>query len=442
MIGTLPLVPRRAAYAWAVLVALLGSAPSRAGTPDPESVFRDARQYTVRIRTQIERPFVGDTKGSFQGSGFLVDAERGWIVTNAHVAGQSPSTVQVAFLGGAFQPAHKVYVDTFSDIAILRIPPEGARQVARLDCDQTIRAGEELGVFGHPRGLPFTATRGIASGHTDQFVAHFIQTDATVDHGNSGGPVMRLADGRVVGIATAGIGDPKNAGSNFVTPAREVCRILELLRAGKRPDAVQMPFSLLVDEDGRHTLRVGNTLDPRRWPLEAGDLILGVEGERDTLRNLSDLVMALRGRSDAVKLRVARGGKPLTVTVHPVLRPSTLARWGISLDGALIAATPFDDGRFLASVPRLMVHSVEDGSIGCSLDVQPQDIVESVDGRSFDDVAKLRQYLAAREKGAPIELVVRRWSGSDRRIFDEQVRELPGDDIEVVGNPDQKVAAN
>jgi len=302
-------------------------------------------------------------------------------------------------------------------------------------------AGEGLGVFGHPRGLPFTATRGIVSGQTDRFGPPLIQTDATVDHGNSGGPVIRLGDGAVVGIATAGIGQAKNAGINFVTPAREVCRILELLRAAARPDAMAMPFSLLVDEDGRTILTVGQTHDPQHWPLRSGDEILGIEGAPDTVRNLGDFVTALRGRSGTVRLRARRGGVQVVVTVNPEPRPSTLARWGMSVDGALIAPMPLEDGAALVKAPQLTIHSIEDGSMASSLDIRKLDLVESVDGLPFDDLPALRKYLAGRKAGPPIHLVLRRWSDSDHRIFDYHVRDLPGDEVEVVGSPAEAVAA-
>lgn len=431
-----------AAGSCALILGPFGPARARAADLGAESVFRDARQYTVRVRLQIERPFYEDSEGSFSGAGFLVDPDRGWIVTNAHVAGRSPSTVQVAFADGVFRSARKLYVDSFSDIAVLVVQPgTRGRIAARMDCQADPTAGEGLGVFGHPRGLPFTATRGIVSGHTDQLGPHFIQTDATVDHGNSGGPVIRLSDGAVIGIATAGIGEPKNAGSNFVTPAREVCRILELLREGVTADAMAMPFSLLVDEDGRSTLTVGQTHDPQRWPFQSGDEILGIEGAADTLRNLGDFVTALRGRRGTVRLRVRRGGTPAVVAVRPEPRPSTLARWGVSVDGALIADVPFEDLAALANAPRLMVHSIVDGSMASSLDVQKQDLIESIDGRPFNDLPALNKYLAGRKGGSPIRLVLRRWSPSDRRIFDHHVRDLPGDEVEVVGNPAQSVAA-
>ena len=99
-----------------------------------QAAFREARGYTVRVRTQIETPFLEDERGALEGAGFLVDAARGWIVTNAHVAGRSPSVVQVSFAGLPFQPARKLYIDSFADIAILAIaPPAGSRHAASLD---------------------------------------------------------------------------------------------------------------------------------------------------------------------------------------------------------------------------------------------------------------------------------------------------------------------
>ena len=88
-------------------VALAAGAGDRA----TEAMFREARGYTVRVRVRVENAFLGDEAGAWSGAGFLVDAERGWLVTNAHVAAQSPAQIEVAFEGEAFRPARRVYVD-------------------------------------------------------------------------------------------------------------------------------------------------------------------------------------------------------------------------------------------------------------------------------------------------------------------------------------------
>src|SRR6185295_18897104 len=125
---------------------------------------------TVRIRTQINTPFMDDQRGSYGGAGFLVDAKRRWVLTNAHVVGQSPSTVQAAFADGTFQPVRKVYVDSFTDVAVLEMPADGRQHpVAPINCVEDTQVGEAVGAFGHPLGMPFTGTRGIVSGKTDQF---------------------------------------------------------------------------------------------------------------------------------------------------------------------------------------------------------------------------------------------------------------------------------
>jgi S1-C subfamily serine protease len=395
-------------------------------------VFREAREYTVRIRAQITTPFLEDELGSFQGAGFLVDAERGWIVTNAHVVGQSPSNVEVAFADEDYVPARKLYVDSFADIAVLSIGPT-KHTAARLACASDLEIGDAVGVYGHPLGVPFTGTRGIVSNITDQAGMDLIQIDATIDHGNSGGPVIALNDSRIIGIATAGAGGGKADRMNFATPVKGVCRILDLLREGTAPNPPAMRFGLLRDEDERFTMVVANTLDADRWPFEPGDEILGLEGRTGRWRVLNDLVDELRGRTGTVTLRIRRDGKERTIEIKPETRPSIIARRGLVLDGALIAPTEFEDGAVLSMPLSFVVNSVEPGSVAEALDVQIGDLIHTVDGRDFQDLDALIAHVQARAESAPVKMVFCRWSDADRRVFDFHLRELPGDEVDVVG---------
>ncbi|HEY3214966.1 MAG TPA: trypsin-like peptidase domain-containing protein [Candidatus Eisenbacteria bacterium] len=435
----------RASGVLGFLVVLLSVPPvgvAVAVEQDAEQAFREARAYTVRIRTQITTPFIGDERGTFEGAGFLVDTERRWIVTNAHVVGQSPSLVQIAFAGQAFQPAHKVYVDPFTDVAVLvvdRIP--AGRTAAQLGCGDAARIGEPVGAFGHPLGMHFTGTRGIVSGKTDRFGPNLLQVDATVDHGNSGGPVIALDDRRVVGIATARAADDKADRVNFATPMKDVCRILALLRDGVSPSPARLEFSLLRDEDGRHTLRVARSFDRKRWPLESGDRIVAVNTQGDSLGSLSDLVTALRGRTGRIVLVVEHQGRRRTVEVAPLPREPVTARRGVSVDGALIAPIYLEDDASLRDPARLVVQSVESGSAAEMLEVEEQDILQSIDGRSFADLDALEEYLRQRPKGRAMKVVLRRWSGGEDRIFDYHVRDLPGEDIQLVGPETDLVTA-
>src|SRR5512143_3777416 len=84
-----------------------------------EDAFRAARGWTVQIRTSVREAFAEDEQGSFEGAGIVVDAARGWVLTNAHVASHSYSEMVLAFEDGKSMPAKRIYVDPFLDVAII-----------------------------------------------------------------------------------------------------------------------------------------------------------------------------------------------------------------------------------------------------------------------------------------------------------------------------------
>jgi len=288
--------------------------------------------------------------------------------------------------------------------------------------------------------MPFTGTRGIVSGLTDQFLCDLIQIDATVDHGNSGGPVISLQNGEIVGIATALAGGAKADRLNFATPMKDVCRILELLRKGVSPDPPQMEFSLLVDEDERHTLQVGHTYNSSRWPFEPGDRIEAVGGENIEVKTVSNLVTAFRGRKGPVPVRVMRGDQDTVISVRPEWRVPVLARRGVILDGALIAPMTFEDGALEVDPARLVVQSVEPGSAAAAIDIGAMDIIRTVDGRRFDDLDALIGYLKGRQAASPVKVVFRRGSPNINRWSEYHERELPGKATSTVGPETQAMS--
>lgn len=425
----------RAGRLAALVVALCGPGVRSALAQErAEAIFQDARAYTVRIRTQITTPFIEDDRGSFSGAGFLVDSTRGWVLTNAHVVGRSPSDVTVSFAHGTFRPARKVYVDPFTDVAIIEVSAEDRRHpAAPIDCDRELEVGEAVGAFGHPLGMPFTGTRGIVSGKTDQFLNDLVQIDATVDHGNSGGPVIALRDARVVGIATAKAGGSKSERLNLATPMKDVCRILELLRRGESPAPPEMEFSLLVDEDGRHTLQVGATHNPVRWPFLPGDRIVSVGREREPVATVTQFVTAMRGRRGVVPIRVMRADAETEIRARPCMQPPITARRAVSIDGALIAPLAIEDSTALSEPAGLFVHSVEPGSAAEGLGMSPFDIIESIDGHRIDDLDALVGYLRQHHAGVPLRVVFRRLNQSFRGWLEFHVRNLPGDETQFIG---------
>jgi len=147
-----------------------------------EGVFNDARSYTVQIRVSVPVPFIDDDKGNFEGAGFVVDAKRGWIMTNAHVVGGSPSHVEVAFDDDEYSDAIKLYIDPFLDLAILEIDKDqiDSHHAAQMECKSIPSVGSRrrrvrppmgAALYGHARHC-FRQNRQIAWRNDPDRCAH------------------------------------------------------------------------------------------------------------------------------------------------------------------------------------------------------------------------------------------------------------------------------
>jgi serine protease Do len=366
--------------------------PIRAFADPTEDIFGRAVLYTVQIKAAVPVPFEGEEQGSWSGAGFLVDRERGWIMTNAHVASRSPSTIVVGFKTRDFVDAYKVYVDPYLDLAVIAIdtssiPP--ASVMPELDCGDLPRVGHAVGAFGHPWGLSFTGTRGIVSGITSRFLREDLQTDAPINQGNSGGPLISLQHGKIVGINSATLAEKDAQNVNFALPMKYACRILELLRAGRNPSPPELPVQFFKDVDERRELRVVNSfLDPEKLPLKPGDTILSVEGSAEKLENETRLIHALRGRLENFSLVVKRGGDRLRITGSLDPKPYILERKGVYFSGILFGHLYFRDKRVMP-IGKIVVHSVQKGSIGNFSSIEKGDILDGVDGHDVQSLEDL-----------------------------------------------------
>jgi len=162
-------------------------------------IIEQAEDYSVRVKSTIKHSFFEDEAGTHKGAGFLVDRERGWILTNAHVSGRGNGEVQVAFQSSKFMSADVIYVDPELDLAVLRIEPSKLPEYkieAPLQCAPVKLNGAEVAAFGHPHGLNFSATRGIVSRLRTYKGLDWVQTDAAINPGNSGGPLIDLQSGK------------------------------------------------------------------------------------------------------------------------------------------------------------------------------------------------------------------------------------------------------
>ncbi len=408
----------------AVIFFSLATQANAQSSPDLGAMLRDAQRYTVKVRATVNWPLAPEQFGTGQGTGFVIDREKGWILTNAHVAKRSPAMVEVALTDSESEwtPVDRIYADNFLDIAVVKIDPEklppDATQ-ARLGCGQDVKQGSAVVAYGHPINLTFTATRGIVSSVRTLGYQEFVQMDASINPGNSGGPLLGVDAGAVIGVNTANF--PGAPGLGLATSIRHVCPIMELLAQGQDPTVPTLPVYWL--KQGRNeTLTVAapfpNAADVG---LRPGDVVTGIAGGR-TVSGLPDLITALRGRRDSVMLTVRRNGAVIEVKAPLVAATPALARQALSFAGLLVAERQSLDQEETA-LPPLRIEFIRQGEAAARVGFQPWDHLETVGGRRFSTVPELHDWLKAQPANAKVSVLVRRHIAAfDRRIGAEYYR--------------------
>lgn len=398
------------------LALILSSAASAQTPPPPEEVLAEASRYTVKIQVQNEIALNQDEPGSRSGTGFLIDRKRGWLLTNAHVATRSPATIKVQFKdGNQLITAKRMHVDPLMDLAILEIPtasvPTGATE-ADLACDQMPVAGTSVLAFGHPWGLSFTASSGIVSGLAWFYPNQMIQTDAAINSGNSGGPLISLTDGRVIGINTSTYQPEDSGGATAIGLAETmpaVCRIVDLLKAGTDTALRMPPFAVAVSGDDLRP-RVAKVFQSGLG-FRSGDIVSMVNGT-EPVETLPDLLSALRGVVGEAVITVERNGELVDVRSPVKVMPDPLKVQAINLSG-LIIAEPWRVDDFEVNPERsLGVDYIEWGQEAEFTDAQPYDYVVSIDGKEFQSVQVLYTYLERLPEDATVEIMLRRETSS------------------------------
>lgn len=331
----------------------------------PRDIYRRTAPGVVFIRAQGATPpadspfFPQEAPGESTGSGFVVDRE-GAVLTNAHViAGADRVTVQLD--GRRALPARVVGRDASSDLALLRIDPEGLNlRPLLLGSSRTVRVGDPTIAIGNPFGLDHTLTTGVVSALQRRIrapngfeITNVIQTDAAINPGNSGGPLLD-AGGRVIGVNSqieTGGQSRQSAGIAFAVPIDTVKRIIPQLKGkgrvdrpylgitSKTLDATMEGFNLPARAGALvQSVVPGSPADRAgilggEIPAEAeggqvllgGDIIQSVDDRK--VRAAGDLTAALAGRrpGDEVTVVVARVRGSRTVRVRLGQRPEVAA---------------------------------------------------------------------------------------------------------------------
>ena len=275
------------------------------------------------------------------GSGFIVDPS-GYVVTNNHVisGGEGKSPVEAITVTLSDRREYKAKLigrDTLSDLALLKIDAKDLPYV-RFGNSTAARVGDWVIAIGNPFGLGGTVTAGIVSALHRNIGAgqydRYIQTDASINQGNSGGPLFDI-DGNVIGINTA-IFSPTggNVGLGFAIPAEQAAPVIAQLRAGggvKRgylgvgiqPMTADIAAGLGLPKDrGEIVTQVTADGPAAKAGVRQGDVVLRVANQDVTFDNTLSFIVANSAVGARVPIEVLRDGKRLTLTAQVAQRPS------------------------------------------------------------------------------------------------------------------------
>jgi putative serine protease PepD len=192
-------------------------------------------------RTVVDIQVSGADGSGSEGSGVVIRSD-GMILTNAHVLGQNAGTVTVTFSDGSRHRATVIGTDTAHDLAVVQVSTDSPLPVATFASSSTVRVGDTVYALGSPLGLAGTVTEGIVSalhrtisagesdGSQTTRYTNMIQTDAALNSGNSGGPLVNTA-GQVVGINTANEGSSGSIGLGFAIPSSTAHSVADQLIA-------------------------------------------------------------------------------------------------------------------------------------------------------------------------------------------------------------------
>lgn len=331
----------------------------------PEEIYRSLSGGVVMILSEFDGVGQFGQSGQALGTGFVVD-EEGYVLTNAHVVdenGQRASRVTVVFNQGGSEsqrvPGQLVGVDVGSDVAVVKVDPDKVDlSPLPLGDSDKVRVGEPVVAIGNPLGYDFSITSGIVSATgrsleapNGQTIPNGIQTDAAINQGNSGGPLID-ANGRVIGIneqiASSGGG---NDGLGFAVPINTAIRSLEQIKTTGKVTYAWMGVSLrtltpdiagmfnMKTQGGALVQAVSPDSPAAKAGIRGGDQTVTVQGQDFTIggdvivkaddtriESADDLIAFLGTKKpgDTITVTVERDGKTQDLKVTLAERPSDL----------------------------------------------------------------------------------------------------------------------
>jgi serine protease Do/serine protease DegQ len=419
--------------AMAQIPSQIGESPVPSLAPMLKTVTPAVVNIATRGTVQVQNPLLSDPffrrffdvpnapmSREFQsaGSGVIVDARQGYIITNAHVI-ENATEITVTLLDNRSLEAKVVGKDEGSDVAVLQVEGDNLTQIPIADSDLT-EVGDFVVAIGNPFGLGHTVTSGIVSalgrsGINPEGYEDFIQTDASINPGNSGGALVNM-NGKLVGINSAILSrSGGNIGIGFAIPSNMMKIIMaQLVKHGEVRRGVLGVNIQTLTPDIAESMDLGNVQGAlvsqvvegsaaEKAGIKAGDVITAVNGKpvKDAagLRNAIGLLSV----GDSVAVTMLRDGKPRQVTAVVGSRDEALeareAGLHPGLQGAELIDAEGQDG--------VLIRSVAEGSPAAQRGLRANDLIVGV-GRSR--ISNLEEFTQATQGASAFVLQIRRGS--------------------------------
>ena len=357
------------------------------------------------------------------GSGVIVDADRGLVLTNNHVIANAVQ-ITVTLRDGRHLEADLVGTDPDTDVAVIKIPAEKLSALPTSDSD-SLRVGDFVIAIGNPFGLGQTVTSGIVSalgrsGLGIEGYEDFIQTDASINPGNSGGALVNL-NGELVGINTAIFSQSGgNIGIGFAIPINLALSIMEqLLESGEVQRGFLGVYAQDLDADlaeafglpkqsGAVVNKILEGSPAEKAGLMTGDIVVKIDGKQ--VRNASDVRnhIGLLKVGEEVTFEILRNGKPKTIKARIAAASETKetpAVKNVRLQGLTVGDIK-EDHPLYGTVEGVIIVDIQRGSRPWRSGLRAGDIITSV---NKNPVANLEQFLklAESEQGTLLLRIVR-----------------------------------
>jgi putative serine protease PepD len=270
----------------------------------------------------------GGQESQAEGSGFVIDTD-GHIVTNQHVVAGATS-IKVTFADGRTASAKVVGTDSSTDVAVIKVDvPKSELHPLTFADSNAVEVGDGVVAIGSPFGLEGTVTTGIVSALNRTIdapnnftISGAIQTDAAINHGNSGGPLLD-SDGHVIGINSQIESDSGgNDGIGFAVPSNMVQNVAQQLIANGKVQHAYLGVQLSDASGGAAVAQVASNGPADDAGLRTGDLVTAIDGKAVTSSDALVAAVNAHKPGDEVMLKVRRGGQTTDIKVKLATRPN------------------------------------------------------------------------------------------------------------------------